>query len=439
MAGQTATDRSPIVSSDLQLPWWASQRAPPFLPRRSKSTCERHAGLYGVAIFIFVNCGDYPLVYLDDTDPHQWHFIAFYSALLSALLCCVALGVVDPGIRPPPLHHALANGGDPNWLADHCGPPPDPTTLPDDFKELIAQDYSPGKAPPKRDIDGVEVRPSRFHRRTHGHRHVHIPSCAPATQMRRVCYSCRNVCAVDTGPTGSQCASVLHALASSNPSAHTFRNPAVLLSQHKWCFTCKLWRPPGTVHCSECGFCIDNYDHHCGVIGHCVGKSNMRFFAGLLLSAGIAAATMLTACVLRAIELDDRGEAWENWNWYFTIVGCLYCSCLGLSFGPMGIGYFGVMCTAETMDMRMDANNSRSAPCLCLLELFFICVLIVSTVHPLAQHLRSVAHSLTCIRRTHDTHTRLSISSICLQRPRKSLHEVQCQDVCLHVLRSTCH
>ena len=116
---------------------------------------------HATAVFVLVNCGDYPLIYLDDTDPREWHFILFYAALTSALLCCVALGIVNPGIRPPPLYHVLATGGDPRWLASNCGPPPDPGTLPDDLKTLIGEEYSPGKVPPKKDIEGVEVSTDR--------------------------------------------------------------------------------------------------------------------------------------------------------------------------------------------------------------------------------------------------------------------------------------
>mmetsp|Transcript_20096 Transcript_20096/g.52176 ORF Transcript_20096/g.52176 Transcript_20096/m.52176 type:complete len:336 (+) Transcript_20096:251-1258(+) len=280
----TMTDKSTLVTHPT-FPWWDEEsERPPFYPRDRdiKTACGRHCPLFALMFFILLNAGDYPLIYLDDIDPLEWHFILFYSALLTALLCCVALGVVDPGIRRPNMHGALREGNT-DWVVQHFGPAPQGAD--EDVKELMDEEYHFGQIAPKKEIDGV---------------------------------------------------------------------------QYKWCYTCKLWRPPGTVHCSECGFCIDLYDHHCGVIGHCVAKNNIRFFGGLLISAGIAAIAMLVACIFRAIELQRHDDTWNNWNWYFTIMGCVYTGCMGISLGPMGLAYFSIMFTAKTLDRRMSTAESTS-------------------------------------------------------------------------------
>ncbi|EEQ97735.1 zinc finger protein DHHC domain containing protein, putative, partial [Perkinsus marinus ATCC 50983] len=46
----------------------------------------------------------------------------------------------------------------------------------------------------------------------------------------------------------------------------------------RFCTTCKIYRLEGWSHCSECGYCIRGFDHHCAVVNNCIGLRNRRAF-----------------------------------------------------------------------------------------------------------------------------------------------------------------
>jgi len=53
------------------------------------------------------------------------------------------------------------------------------------------------------------------------------------------------------------------------------------------CRICHVMRPPGTIHCSFCGVCIQGLDHHCPWTGKCIGKYNIRMFNTFLILLGV--------------------------------------------------------------------------------------------------------------------------------------------------------
>ncbi|KAK3581659.1 hypothetical protein CHS0354_033418 [Potamilus streckersoni] len=115
----------------------------------------------------------------------------------------------------------------------------------------------------------------------------------------------------------------------------------------KFCDTCQMFRPPRTSHCAQCNSCVDEFDHHCPVVGNCVGKRNHRYFFIFLIWV-VFMCTYVFACNVTVIVLRiTDGKSSVN-DYVVSFLEAIICLAAILCTGGFSCYHCFLMGTAKT-------------------------------------------------------------------------------------------
>eukprot|EP00759_Apiculatamorpha_spiralis_P043651 PhF_6_TR40930/c0_g1_i1/m.61919/K16675/ZDHHC9_14_18; palmitoyltransferase ZDHHC9/14/18 len=107
----------------------------------------------------------------------------------------------------------------------------------------------------------------------------------------------------------------------------------------RFCGTCNIVRPVRVSHCPECDYCIHEFDHHCGVLGCCVGKRTWRYFTWYIVLTTFLCGYIFSVSLYSLIKREYTDDSLSRWSQVCAIGLCLLTSCVGISLFGLSANY----------------------------------------------------------------------------------------------------